>query len=258
VLLIALLSLVLLAQHPDTGLAAEVRRAVLQEPLETFAEDTGHVSVSGVTLLDIDGRTEAFVWIVPSFRQTPTVLVYERTANGGLHRLVEGFAPGRLQPLSGRFRDSHTLGEAVDLTVGHSESVDTLAFISAALQQSMSLVQYHTFFHADFRRGSVFYVDLSDRAPPVTDSITCAKFEFSRVDGLAGGHLAGDSTTYLVALTSQDVTIYRFDTIRASGMLIKHSWMRPRPPSTTGIVTGSTHQVQLTTGDGRVLAIAAP
>jgi hypothetical protein len=197
--------------------------------------------------------------MVPSFRQTPTVLVYERTPTGGLHRLVEGFAPGRLQPLSRRFRDSHTLGEAADLTIGHRESVDTLAFVSAALQQGMSLVQYRTFFHADFRRGSASYVDLSDRALPATDSITCAEFEFSHVDGLAGGHLAGDSArTYLVALTSQDVTIYRFDTIRASGMLIKHSWVRPRPPGTMGIVTGPAHQVQLTTRDGGVLAIPAP
>ena len=49
--------------------------------------------------------------------------------------------------------------------------------------------------------------------------------------GAASGTLDGDTKReYLVALTDQDVTIYRFDEVRDDGTFDKRIWMRQRPP----------------------------
>ena len=116
----ALVTVLLQVQATDTAFVAAVRHAVATEPIEVFGSDTGHVSISGVTLLDIDGdgKPEAFLWIVPGFRQTPTVIAYHATAQG-VARLTEGLAPGRLQmidPLATTPRDSHWLGLGLDVT----------------------------------------------------------------------------------------------------------------------------------------------
>jgi len=188
---ITVLSLLLSIQRPDTGLAAEVRIALATAPIEVFEKDTGHVSVTGILVLDVGGQEAplAFAWIVPSFRQTPTVLVYRRGPSGELQRVTEGLAPGRLQPLSGRLRDAHTLGQAADLTVGHGEPVDTMKFISAAIGQRMSVARYHGFFHLDMRLGFAGYVDLSDRTLPPTDTATCGSFESAESMPSRGGDL---------------------------------------------------------------------
>jgi hypothetical protein len=41
-------------------------------------------------------------------------------------------------------------------------------------------------------------------------------------------------------------------------MLIKQTWVRPRPPNVTGMVTGPGNQLRLRTTDGRDLMVPAP
>jgi hypothetical protein len=265
----AVLVMLFQLQATDTGFVAALQRAVASEPIEVFGRDTGHVSISGVTLLDIDGdgKPEAFVWIVPAFRQTPTVLVYHATAQGVV-RLTEGLAPGRLQlidPGATSPRDSHWLGYGLDVGANSGQtfldSARVSKVISIALNRSLSIVVYRTFFHADFRRGFRGYLDMSDRSLPgaPVDTVTCTLIWFSRVDGLAAGSLAGDDARqYLVALTSDDITIYRFDGLRTDGLFRKHTWTRPRPPNVTGVRADARGQVQLVARDGSSTAIGAP
>src|SRR5258708_18804636 len=88
------------AARADSSISGAVRAAVEHEPVEAMGDLRPHVPVKDIRLLDIDGdgRPEAFVWIEPGARQTPTILVYTYDAVHGAHRLVEGFVPGRLHP----------------------------------------------------------------------------------------------------------------------------------------------------------------
>ncbi|HUC42046.1 MAG TPA: hypothetical protein VMR92_14480, partial [Gemmatimonadales bacterium] len=84
-------------------------------------------------------------------------------------------------------------------------------------------------------------------------------FEFSPVDGLAAGTLAGSgSTRYLVALTTKDVTIYLFHGIRSNETLDKKIWIRARPARATALKVLASGEVQLGMSDGRSEPLAAP
>ena len=247
------------AQAPDSTIVTAALGAAMQTNIEVFLKDSGEATVGGVALLDIDGDRlpEAFVWITPSFRQTPTVLVYRFTKRGEVHLLRENLVPGRLEPLSGRLRDAHTLRVAMDMT--GFEGRDEAKFRELLTNpEDMSFVHYRTFVHADFRAGFLGYTDLTTlRVPGKFNG--CAGFEFSRVEALASGRLAGDSThRYLVALTQDDVTIYSFDGIRDDETLEKHEWMRERPPGIVGLRTGVGGEVELLHADGSGAAVAKP
>jgi len=229
-----------------------VRAAVEHEPVEAMGDLRPHVPVRDIRLLDIDGdgRPEAFVWIEPGARQTPTILVYTYDAVHGAHRLVEGLVPGRLQPVTGHLVDDHTLGVGVDMTVGDDgRPVDYDRLITIAAGTGMSIVRYATFMHADSRKGFVDYVDLSDRALPTPDTKACEAFEFSPVEAIATGTFEGKpGKRYLIALTNSDVTIYHFGRIRANGTLDKETVIRPRPADVTGLATSADGEVHLVRG----------
>ena len=246
----------------DTTLITAVRAVVEREPVEVFGSVKGSVRVRGIQLLDIDGdgSPEAFVWIDPSFRQTPTILVYSYDRQHGARRLLEGLVAGRLEPISGRFQDDHTLGFGVDMSVGDAgKPVDFDRLISAAVKNGMSLVRYRTFLHTDGRKGFVTFVDLSDRALPTPETKTCEKFEFSAVEALAAGALSGKaSSRYLVALTASDITIYHFRGIRPNGTFDKEVWIRPRPAGATGVSVSPTGEIVVTMPDGHPVPLATP
>ena len=257
-----LLALAQVAGPPlDTTIINVVRAAVEREPVEAFGRAPGLVHVREIVLLDVDGdgAPEAFVWIVPQFRQTPTLLAYTYDPQRGARRILEGLVPGRLQPVSGQLVDDHTLGFGADMTVGgDGKPVDVDRLIAAGVDHHMSLVRYSTFFHTDGRTGFVMYVDLSDRTLPSSSTRTCADFEFSSVEGLAAGPLSGSQKRYLVALTTNDVTIYGFRGIRPNGTFDKESWVRPRPPDVTGLGISASGVVVLRTRDGQAVLVSAP
>jgi hypothetical protein len=256
-----LLILRLALQSPDSTPLTAVRAAVEHDPIEAFGSTIGHVRVRGLQQLDLDkdGSPEVFVWIEPSFRQTPTVLVYAYSASRGVHRFVQALVPGRLRPVSDSLQDSHTLGRAVDMTVGHGEAVDTSKFIAAAVARGMSLVGYKGFFHADMRDGFVSFVSLFDRQLPAGDTATCNSFEFSPVEGVLVGRLEGDTVNpYLVALTDSDLTIYRFYGIAEHGTFNMRSWMRPRPRNVAMLTLQAAGVVAVKTRDGSMSPIRAP
>jgi hypothetical protein len=212
-------------------------------------------------VLDItgDGRPEAFVWIEPQLRQTPYILVYTPDSAGGMRRLLEGLAPGRLQRVSGRLVDDHTLGFGVDMSMADTAGapVDIEKLLSIAYTNGMSLVQYRTFVHVDHREGFLDFVDLSDRALPDAATNTCESFEFSRVDALATGTLPGSATPVLAVLTTNDITVYRFSGIRPNGTLVKHATMRDRPANVAGFRLSASGQLLLLKRDGTTSPLPA-
>ncbi len=245
----------------DTTVVGAVRATAEREPVEAFGQVAGFVRVRDIALLDIDGdgSPEAFVWIEPKVRQTPTILAYSYDQQRGARRLLEGLVPGRLQPVSGQFVDDHTMGFGVDMVVGENgKPVDFDRLIAAGVEHGMSLVRYRTFIHADGRKGFVSFVDLSDRALPTPDTKTCRDFEFSSVDALAAGALSGSTTRYLIVLTTKDITIYRFRAIRPNGTFDKDSWIRARPADAVNLTVSSSGDVVLTMRDGRTVPLTAP
>ena len=251
-----------MAVRQDTIIVAAVRATATREPVEIFKTEKGLVSVHDIQLLDVDGdgSPEAFVSIEPAFRQTPTILVYTYDRQHGARHLLEGLVPGQLRPVSGRFTDDHTIGFGIDMTVGEDgKPVDFDRLIAAAVKNRMSLVRYRTFLHADGRKGFVSFVDLSDRALPTLGTKTCQDFEFSPVEALAAGTLAGmGSNRYLVALTESDITVYHFRGIRSNGTLDKEVWVRRRPTGAAGLRVSPNGEVQLAMSDGRDEPLTAP
>src|SRR5258708_23551889 len=178
--------LLILAQAPapraDSSTTAAVRAAVAPEPVDAMGDLRPHVPVKDIRLLDIDGdgRPEAFVWIEPGARQTPTILVYTYDAVHGAHRLVEGLVPGRLQPVTGHLVDDHTLGVGVDMTVrDDGRPVDYDRLITIAAGTGMSIIRHATFMHADSPLLFVHSVYLSDRSFPTPDTNACQALDFS-------------------------------------------------------------------------------
>jgi len=256
-----LVALTIVARQ-DTTVVAAVRAMAARDPVEAFKTEKGLVPVRDIQLLDVDGdgSPEAFVSIDPSFRQTPTILVYTYDRQHGPQRLLEGLVAGQLQPVSGRFTDDHTLGFGIDMTVGEDgKPLDFDRLLAAAVKNRMSLVRYRTFLHADGRKGFVSFTDLSDRALPTPGTNTCQDFEFSSIEALAAGTLSGKGATrYLVALTASDITIYYFRGIRSNGTLDKQVWVRPRLPGASGLKIMPNGEVQLSMPGGRSEPLTAP
>jgi hypothetical protein len=255
--------LLILAQTPvprADSIIAAVRAAAEREPVEAMGGLHPTVSVKDVRLLDIDGdgKPEAFVWIQPAARQTPTILVYTYDARHGAHRLLEALVPGRLQPAAGGLVDDHTLGVGMDFGAGADTQPGAFEGLAATLADSgVSLVRFATFLHTDTRHGFVDYVDLSDRALP-RDTKTCDDIRFSPVEAIAAGTVPGmGALPFLVALTDSDITTYRFRGIRPNGRLVKETAIQPRPADVTGLATSAEGEVRLVRG-GVPTAPAAP
>ena len=223
-----LLAASIIVQRQDTTIVTAARAKAAGEPVEAFKTEQGLVPVLDVQLLDIDGdgAPEAFVSIAPSVRQTPTILVYKYDPQHGARRLFEGLVPGELQPVSGRFVDDHTMGFGIDMTVdesGHPGAFDQL--LGSAVKTGMSLVRYSTFLHAA-AKGPCRRV-LSDRAPPPRYQ-DVRGFEFSPVDGLAAGTLAGSAARSVPGCAhDKDVTIL-FHGVNSNETLIRR-FIRARP-----------------------------
>lgn len=237
-----------------------VRAAAEQEPVEGFSDIPGLVRVRDIVLLDVngDGAPEAFVWIEPHVRQTPTILAYSYDVQHGARHLLEGLVPGRPQLLSGTLIDDHTMGFGIDMTFDADKGQPALDFmVDNGVQHHMSVVFYRTFIHVDGRAKFLSMADLSSWKLPV-DTKTCEAFEFSPVEALAAGTLTGGGQQYLVALTASDITIYQFRGIRSNGMFDKKSWVRPRPTNVAGLTMTSAGVVALRTQDGKTVPLGGP
>ena len=126
-----------IAARQDTTIVAAVRAVATREPVEAFKSGPGLVRVRDIQLLDVDddGSPEAFVWIDPSFLQTPTILVYTYHRQHGARRLLEGLVPGQLRPVSGRFTDDHALGFGLRSESGDEQLMQAARDLGIAVER---------------------------------------------------------------------------------------------------------------------------
>ena len=244
----------------DSLLAERIREALTRAPIERLETYAGVTEVAGALGhdLDGDGTPEAVAWLRPALRQTPTVLIFRRNAAGEWQRVLEGLAPGRLRAVSGKLTDSHVHGVGVDMVAGDGSRENTQRVLAAGPARGMSLVAYEGFLHADLRQQATFVIDLSAGALPKGTDKTCEKFEFSTPETLVAGLLRGDGTrSYLVALTEEDLTLYRITAIDGDGRLTFETWMRPRPTGAIRLGLDAAGQAVVISAQGQT-AIDAP
>lgn len=246
---LAAVALLLSTQTGDSTLRPAIAAALAIDSIETTDSIVAQPTLLGVLAVDLDGdgRREAVAWLGTVIRQTATIAVFRQEADGSWKRSPEGLAPGRLRPPSDDRVDLHTMGLAVDFGMeGKSDSTATGTLLSKGLSTGMSLVGYPSFFHADMRHGSPSMVDLRTWAGLAVGAVTCEAIEFAEPQEVVAGRLAGaGAKEYLVALTIEDVTIYRIDGFQSNGFLMKKVWILPRMPGPAHLSIGADGTVLL-------------
>lgn len=180
--------------------------------------------------LDGDGSDEVVMLMRPNFRQSPTVVIFQVSKNLKVRRVKEGLAPGPMQPLSGDFLDSHTLGMGVDasLTEAQSDAGRRRDFAVLSMKEMGGVVEYANFLHMDGRKGKGMYIDMTWLPQPPKDQ-NCENFEFSRVDEIAVARKDDGSGNYLLAMVGRELYVYKIHKIRADGLLDKTLTVKPAP-----------------------------
>lgn len=222
--------------------AEAVKRYILEKEYPEVFDGTHYrVRIKNIVVADVDndGYKEVVLGVDPHYRQSATIQIFKVSADYTVTRLREGLAPGPLVPLTGNYLDSHTLGQAIDLTIGKGRDDPKVraVVVETAFKQFGGVVAYSTFFHADGRAGLGFYVDMSDVDVPQGED-SCRDFEFSAIRDIAVGHLAGQQKNVLAAWVGEDVWVYLIEKVRADGYLDKKRWIVKAPEGFTGFLPG--------------------
>ena len=134
-------------------------------------------------------------------------------------------APGPLVKRSDYFLDSHSLGEAVDFSIGEKLlSVDEgRKFVLTATDKTGfgMIVQYSDFFHADSRSGNSSYIDMTNHEP-FAHSRNCSEFEFSQVDTIKVGHHKDNKKVgFIAAIVGMKIYLYEISAFTSDGFIEK-------------------------------------
>ncbi len=216
----------------DAAFAAElspkaeaVKQYLLKDDYpELFGDTPYRMQVKNIIEADLDddGEDEVIFHVTPHYLQSPTIIIFKVSKNLKVSRVIEGLAPGPLVALTSDFIDSHTLGEAVDFTVGDKKGkpANRRDVVKASLQNMGGVVEYRNFFHVDGRKGKGSYVDMTNLAkPPAKDN--CEAFEFSMPDAVTVMRKDDGSGNYLVALVGKSMYAYKIRKISEDGFLEK-------------------------------------
>ena len=191
---------------------------------EVFGDKPYRMRVNNAIEADIDGdgEDEVVLHVTPHFLQSPTIIIFKVTKSLDVTRVIEGLAPGPLVSLSGDFLDSHTLGEAVDFTIGidQKDPVKRREVVRLSLENMGGVVEYRNFIHMDGRKGKGSYVDMTNLEKLPTKE-SCENFEFSMPDEVAVKPKKDDSGNYLLAQVGKSVYSYKIHKIREDGFLDK-------------------------------------
>jgi len=221
--------------------AEAVQKYILEKDYpERFKDTTYRTRIEDLLIVDVDGdgAKEVVVHFHPHYRQSPTVVIYRLSEGANVTRVLEGLAPGALQPISGDYLDSHTLGEAadIDLSGDQNNPVAREKFLKAGMANFGGVVSYPTFWHVDSRTGGGSYVDMT-AAPNPSKGKTCEDFEFSKVRQIAFGSLKAETRKYLAAWVNTDIYLYSIH-FRADGLLDKTVEVLPAPKTFNGFLPG--------------------
>ena len=241
--------------------AAAIEKYVLEtEYPEEFDDVLYRVRAENLVIADIDGdgRQEAIAHYIPHYRQSPTIVIYQVARDMTVTRVKEGLAPGPLQPLTGDYLDSHTIGNGVDMSIGGQQEGDQashLRMVDSILDQFGSVVEYADFFHVDNRKGIGTYVDMTGVKQP--EAKTCESFEFSEVDGISVGIVrsVGDAVL-LAAWVNDKVYLYRIKALNSDGMIDKEMWTVDTAADFKGFPEGPRRELEYLTTSGGVKPFA--
>jgi len=171
--------------------------------------------------IDNDGTIEVFLQTFPHYTQSPTITIFKIDKNDSVTRVVEGFAPGHLIPLSDEddYFSPHSTGTALDAQLESPNPEKLLLFGKAGLRFGMSCVLYKNFVHSD-KRDSKTFLDLSylDDYP---NENSCASFQFSKPEEIAAGSIKGKSNKYFIARIANDLFCYEIKGFENDGLINK-------------------------------------
>lgn len=229
---------------------------------EVFGDQSYHVKINDAVVAPVlnDGSRDVVLLVVPNYRQSATVLIYEIGSQNVVSRVTEGLAPGPLVPVSGKYLDSHTTGSAVDVAAPDEKQGPNARakFIKAGIESFGSFVAYRNFFHGDGRKGSPWFIDMSDVDSPL-EGDNCSKFEFSAVDAIAAGQLDGAGRqTYLVARVGKQLYFYLISGLRDGKFLNKKTWVVALPADFKSFAAGDPSPIRYVTSDGQSKTLSAP
>jgi hypothetical protein len=235
-----------------------VRKHLLEQDYpEIFGSDPYRMRIENVLVTDLDGDGDpevvAHTW--PHYRQSATITIFRLTRDLAVTRVAEALAPGPLQPLSGDYLDSHVLGEAFDFSVDADPAQHEKLLQLTLASGFGGAVEYASFWHADNRKGPIYYVDMT--AVEIPDGgRDCERFEFSRVDEIAAGALdGGDGKTWLAARVGPELWLYRITRFLPNGLLEKQVRVQPLPDDFAGFEPGPSTRLRYRTSGGDVRAL---
>lgn len=229
---------------------------------EVIKDQTYHMKIEDAVAAPVlnDGSRDVVLLVTPNYRQSATVLIYEIGNENAVSRVTEGLAPGPLVPVTDKYLDSHTTGDAVDVVAPDEKQHPGARekFIKAGIENFGGFVAYRNFFHGDGREGSPWFIDMSGVDSPL-EGDNCSKFEFSTVDAIAAGQLDGSGKqTYLVAKVGEQLYIYLISGLRDGKFLNKKLWTVPVPADFKSFATGDPATVTYVAQDGQLKSLAAP
>jgi hypothetical protein len=227
-------------QEPNPRLEALKKYILEKDYPEVFGDADYKTRIEDVLDVDIDndGSKEFVVQYFPHYRQSPPIVIYKVNANLEVKKVTEGLAPGPLQPLSGDYLDSHSLGMAIDMENPGKKTTPEDLFRTFTKNGMNGFVAYDQFFHIDGRKGSLSYIDMTGVSVPMGKH-DCSGFEFSRVKQIAAGGPKEDPTrNYLAAWVGDEIWVYLIRGISQDGMLDKQLWAIKAPKGFEGFEPG--------------------
>jgi hypothetical protein len=179
---------------------------------EKFGEQVFQLRPVRWQIIDIDdnGTTEVFLQTFPHYRQSPTISIFCIDKNDSVNRVIEGFAPGHLLPLSqdDDYLDTHSTGTAIDSKLDSNDPDKFKKLANASLQFGMSVVLYENFIHMDKREGSGVFIDLM-YLKDFPDENSCKNFQFDFPDQIIAGKIENEDKKYFVAKCSDEFFCYK-------------------------------------------------
>ncbi|HEY6197902.1 MAG TPA: hypothetical protein VI231_04775 [Candidatus Binatia bacterium] len=203
-----------------------VQRYILEKDYpEVFGETRYRTKIENAVIADLDGDglPEVTVHTTPHYRQSAPIVIFRVDKDLNVTRVKEGLAPGPLVPLTGEYLDSHIIGMGVDFVIGLKPGEEHLvrSFAEKGVATFGGFVQYKNFHHADGRKGSSAYIDMTHIDVPAGKD-SCADFEFARVIQITVGKLDSESGgNYLAAHVSSEIWLYRIEEFLPNGLLKK-------------------------------------